>query len=242
MRNRFTFLALFLAFSAQAQVSEGGLPPSFQPEHQAFLAGKMPALQALPTLDVANALAEDSHAPGQNRFAAPIAVNVSLENAGIWHTLPNGDRVWLYALRSAGALGLTLIFNEFQLPSGAKFYAYDANHKVLGAYTAQSCLPSGKFLIGVLKGETAYLELYEPAAVQGQSKISTQRVDVAYDANAMNGAEDFGSALPCHVNVNCAAGTDWQIEKKGGCPYFDGVFEWGRLVQRIACCQYFQYV
>ncbi len=215
MRNRFTFLALFLAFSAQAQFSEGGLPPSFQPEHQAFLTGKMPALQALPTLDVANALAEDSHAPGQNRFAAPVTVNVSLENAGAWHTLPNGDRVWLCALRSAGALGLTLIFDEFQLPVGAKFYAYDANQKVLGAYTAQSCLPSSKFLIGVLKGETAYLELYEPAAVQGQSKISTNRVDVAYDANAMSGAEDFGSALPCHVNVNCAAGTNWQIEKKG---------------------------
>jgi hypothetical protein len=86
---------------------------------------------------------------------------------------------------------------------------------VLGAYTAQSCLPSGKFLIGVLKGETAYLELYEPAAVQGQSKIISQRVDIAYDTNAMLGAEDFGESLPCNININCPEGVNWQSEKKG---------------------------
>ncbi len=215
MRNRLTILAFFAAVTAHAQISEGGLPPSFQPEFQSFLAGKMPALRMLPTLDIASALSEDSRTPGQNRFAAPVSTDVSLENAGSWHTLPNGDRVWLCALRSPGALGLSLIFETFKLPPGAKFYAYGANEQVLGAYTTQSCLPSGKFLIGVLKGETAYLELYEPAAVQGQSQVSTKRVDVSYDAHAMNGAEDFGESLPCNVNINCPTGTNWQAQKKG---------------------------
>ncbi|MDO8366334.1 MAG: hypothetical protein Q7T20_06020 [Saprospiraceae bacterium] len=215
MRNRLILLAIFAAFTIHAQISEGGLPPSLQPEYQSFLQGKMPAMLALPVLDVANALAEDSHAPGQNRFAAPITADVSLENAGAWHTLPNGDRVWLCALRSLGALGLTLIFDEFRLPAGAKCFAYGANGQVLGAYTAQSCLSSGKFLIGVLKGDIAYLELFEPAAVQGQSKISTNRIDVAYDANAFSGAEDFGESLPCNVNINCPAGDNWQVQKRG---------------------------
>ncbi|MBC7776041.1 MAG: hypothetical protein H7246_11450, partial [Phycisphaerae bacterium] len=215
MRNRLTFLILFAAFTAQSQISEGGLPPSSQPEYQSFLAGKMPAPGALPALDKAKALAEDSHAPGQNRFAAPITVDVSLENIGTWNILPNGDRVWLCALRSSGALGLTLIFDAFKLPPGAKFFAYGANQQVLGAYTAQSCLPSGKFLIGVIKGETAFLELYEPKTVLGQSKISTKRVDVSYDANALNGPEDFNDGLSCNVNINCATGADWQAQKKG---------------------------
>lgn len=215
MRNRLTLLAIFAAFTAHSQISEGGLPPTLLPEYQSFLAGKMPAPLALPILDKANALAEDSRTPGQNRFAAPISANFSLENEGAWHNLPNGDRVWLCAVYSPGALGLTLIFDEFKLPPGAKFFAYGDNQQVLGAYTAQSCLPSGKFLVGVLKGESAYLELYEPKAVQGQSKISTKRVDVSYDANAMNGAEDFGEALPCNININCALGANWQVQKKG---------------------------
>jgi len=215
MRNRLIILAVFAAIVAQAQISEGGLPPSLQPENKSFLAGKMPGMLELPVLDVANALSEDTKAPGQNRFAAPIQTDISLQNAGIWQTLPNGDRVWLCALRSSGAKGLSLIFDEFRLPPGAKFFAYSSTQQVLGAYTAQSSLPSGKFLIGVLKGETAYLELYEPAAVQGQSKISSKRIDIAYDKNAMNGAEDFNEALACNVNINCAAGANWQVQKKG---------------------------
>ncbi|MFN0216128.1 MAG: trypsin-like serine peptidase, partial [Saprospiraceae bacterium] len=215
MRNRLTILALFVTFSAQSQISEGGLPPSFQSAYQSILEGKMPPVKLLPILDKAAALEEDSRQPGQNRFAAPVYTDISLENSGAWHSLPNGDRVWLCALRSAGALGLTLIFEQFHLPPGAKFFAYDSNQKVLGAYTDQSCLPSKKFLIGVLKGETAFLELYEPVSVQGQGQVSCKRVDVSYDANALNGAEDFGDALPCNVNINCATGADWQTQKKG---------------------------
>jgi hypothetical protein len=214
MQNRLILLFLFAAFVAHAQVSEGGLPPSLQPENQFFLAGKMPATFTLPVLDAAKALDEDSKAPGQNRFAAPVTTDISLKNAGVWHTLPNGDRVWLCALRSPGAKGLTLIFDAFKLPSGAKFYAYSSSQQILGAYTAQSCLPSEKFLIGVLKGETAYLELYEPAGGLGQSRVSTKRIDVAYDTQAMNGAEDYGESLPCNININCATGDNWQTEKK----------------------------
>ncbi|MBL7808964.1 MAG: hypothetical protein JNN28_14175 [Saprospiraceae bacterium] len=215
MRNRLTILAILVAISSQAQISEGGLPPSFQPEFQAFLAGQMPSAQALPTIDAGKELLDDSQTPGQNRFAAPVATDISLKNAGVWRQLPNGDRVWMCAVRSVDALGLTLIFDEFRLPPGARFYAYGANQQIHGAYTAQSCLPSGKFLIGVVAGETAFLELLEPASVTGQSKISTHRVDVAYDKNALHGAEDFGQGLPCNVNINCPTGAGWQTEKKG---------------------------
>ncbi|MCC7466602.1 MAG: hypothetical protein IT261_10045 [Saprospiraceae bacterium] len=215
MRNRLTILAMLAVWQCQAQISEGGLPPSFQPQWEAFLAGKMPATQALPVIDADKELLDDSQNPGQNRFAAPVQTDISLKNAGTWHTLPNGDRVWMCAVRSAGALGLTLIFDEFRLPQGARFYAYGANQQVLGAYTDQSCLASGRFLIGVIPGETAFLELLEPAAVSGQSKVVTRRVDVAYDKNSLSGAEDFGDGLPCNVNVNCPTGANWQTEKKG---------------------------
>jgi hypothetical protein len=215
MRNRLTLLTFLAAWTCQAQISEGGLPPSFEPAFHTILAGKMPLPKALPVVDAGKALKEDSQTPGQNRFAAPVNTDFSLKNAGVWQTLPNGDRVWMCAVKSSGALGLTLIFDEFRLPPGASFYAYGANEQIYGAYTAQSCIPSGKFLIGVIAGETAYLELLEPASVSGQSKISSHRVDVAYDNNALHGAEDFGDGLPCNVNINCPTGAGWQNEKKG---------------------------
>jgi hypothetical protein len=198
---------------AGAQISDGGQPLAFSAENQDVLAKKMPSALALPTLDVQKARAEDSENPFQNRFAAPVAADISLENAGAWTELSNGDRVWQCALQSPGALGLVLLFDEFRLPPGARFFAYSPDGKsVKGAYTERSCLASGQFTIGILPGENVQLELFEPAAAKGFSKIHLNRVDVAYDPTSLS---DFGDALPCNINVNCPTGAAWQTEKKG---------------------------
>lgn len=213
MRNRLTLLALLPAFLAGAQISEGGKPLALLPENQSLLTGKQPALVALPALDVQKTRDEDMRTPGENRFAAPVTADVSLENSGAWTELPNGDRVWQCTLQSPGALGLVLLFDQFRIPSGARFFAYSPDGKsVRGAYTERSCIPSGKFTIGLLPGETARLELYEPASAQGQSQIHLYRADIAYDPA---GLLDFGDALPCNININCPTGAAWQTEKKG---------------------------
>jgi hypothetical protein len=198
---------------AVAQISDGGQPLALLPENQSLLSEKQPVAVVLPALDVRQAREEDARTPGQNRFAAPVAADISLENAGAWIELPNGDRVWQCALQSPGALGLVLLFDQFRLPSGARFFAYSPNGKsVHGAYTERSCIPSGKSTVGVLPGETARLELYEPASAKGQSQIHLNRADVAYEPA---GLLDFGDALPCNINVNCPTGAAWQTEKKG---------------------------
>lgn len=213
MRNRLTILALFPAFITFAQISDGGKPLALLPEYQSNLTSKAPVTVQLPALDVQKALDEDSRTPGQNRFAAPVAADISPENAGAWTTLPNGDRVWQCTVRSAGALGLILVFDRFQLPEGSRLFAYTPDGRsVRGAYTQRSCIPAGKFTIGVLPGETVSLELLEPAAVKGQSQVHLHRADIAYDPA---GLLDFGDALPCNVNINCPTGAAWQTEKKG---------------------------
>ena len=219
MRNRLTLLVLGLAFHAAAQVSEGGLPPSLSPESAAFLAEKMPAPVLLPILNVAQAWAEDDQNPGQNRFAAPVPADISLNNAGSWTTLPNGDLVWQCALRSPGAAGLVLLFDEFSPAPGAQFFARTPDGKhIFGAYTTRSTTASGKFLIGVVAGELVLLEYRVPAGTKVPGRIHLNRVDYAYDRNALkNGGtpDDFGQSLPCNINVNCPLGTNYQTEKKG---------------------------
>ncbi|MBV6438843.1 MAG: hypothetical protein DYG98_11940 [Haliscomenobacteraceae bacterium CHB4] len=213
MRNRLTLLALLPAFCAGAQISDGGKPLALLPENQSLLSGKMPAAVALPALDVQQVREEDARTPGQNRFAAPVAADISPDNAGAWTDLPNGDRVWQCALQSPGALGLVLLFDQFHLPPGSRFFAYSPDGKIIkGAYTDRSCIPSGKFTVGVLPGETVRLEYYEPANVKGQAQIHLNRADIAYDPA---GLLDFGDALPCNINVNCPTGAAWQTEKKG---------------------------
>lgn len=218
MRNRLTLLALGLVLRAAAQVSEGGLPPGISPESAALLAGKMPAPIALPALDVAQAWADDEKHPGQNRFAAPVPADISLSNAGVWTKLPNGDQVWQCALRSPGAIGLVLLFDQFHLAPGSRFFARSANGlQVFGAYTEQSCKASGKFLIGVVPGDVALLEYRIPAGSKSAGSLHLNRVDYGYDKNALKNdqPEDFGQSLPCNININCPLGANYQVEKKG---------------------------
>ena len=221
MRYRFTLLVVLTAFSLHAQISDGGLPPGFSPDIQTLINARSVDPVVLPKLDVARAWKEDSDTPGQNRFAAPIAADISMDNAGAWTDLPDGSRLWRCAVQSEGALGLALLFNDFFLPPGAQLFVYSADKKwVRGAYTERSMTPSGNFLLGVVPGNTAWLECREPAAVRGQAHLHINRVDYAYDRNAMVNAQvagvtGFGDAEPCHLNVNCTQGANWQTEKRG---------------------------
>ena len=221
MRNRLTFLALLPAFLAGAQISDGGKPLALLPETRALLEHNALISVQLPALDVEQARLEDARTPGQNRFAAPVAADVSPEQAGVWTSLPDGGRVWQCEVVSKGALGMVLLFDHFQLPPGGRFFAYTPNgDRVYGAFTDRSCLASGKFTIGILPGEVARLEYREPKGARGAAKIHLNRVDVAYDRPAMQegevaGLSDFGQGLPCNININCPTGAAWQTEKKG---------------------------
>ncbi len=216
--------ALLWAVVSTAQISEGGLPPSFSPEYSAaFAAAQAPAPLSFSAPDVNKLFKEDEASPEQGRFAAPLnGVDIDPARDGNWTELPNGDRVWRCVLRSPKALGLLLLFDQFRLPPGAKCFAYTPDHnKVLGAYTEQSCLSTGMFMIGVLQGEEAILELYEPAKVKGLAQIHLNRIDYVYDPAGIyqppagSLTDDFGDSKNCNINVNCSQGQNWQSEKRG---------------------------
>lgn len=198
---------------AYAQVNLGGMPMN----------GQDPLLPApltlqIPPINISQALLEDSNTPGQNRFAAPVMVDIQPETAGAWTPVSDG-KLWQCALHAKGALGTVLMFDVFDLPPGSRFFVYTPDRKqILGAFSSESCTNSGKFLIGVVKGETAILEYFEPTNAKKRGTFHLNRIDYAYDAQALKaGAEitGFGLSKPCNINVNCVQGNAWQTEKKG---------------------------
>ncbi len=219
MLNRLIILLLCLTvLPSGAQVTQDIRPASQQNEYASLLPSTNFLVADLPVFNANQAWQEDSNAPGQNRFAAPISTDISLENAGKWTMLPNGDRVWQCEIKSTNALALVLIFDQFLLPNGASFHAFSPDlSTVKGAYIHESCLPSGQFLIGPIKGDKVRLELYEPSYRKGQTVIHLNRVDHAYDSQGLRGdaPENFGESLNCNINVNCALGNNWQSEKRG---------------------------
>ncbi len=222
MKSSFLFLFAFLLTGVvcHSQVSEGGLPIGLDPRQQGIFFGTMPEIQ-LPAFDLRKARKEDESSPG-TRFAAPIKTDIALrELEEAWTQLPNGDRIWRLQIRSENALAVAFFYNQFYLPRGSRLFMYSPDGtQVAGAYSFRNNTRSGRFWTGLIHGETAIVEYYEPAAVKGQGNFVISRVDHAYDAARLSGGartSGFGTSWDCHQNINCPAGDNWQDEQRGIC-------------------------
>lgn len=222
MKSSFLYLCALLLIGtiSFAQVSEGGRPIGLDPRYQAQFSNTLQEIQ-LPAFDLRKIRKEDETSPG-TRFAAPIPANIALrETTEAWTELENGDRVWRMQIRSKDALAVAFFYENFFLPQGARLFMYSPDGtQVAGAYTFRNNTTSGQFWTGLIYGETAIVEYYEPAAVRGQGLFRISRVDHAYDAVRLAGGarmNGFGNSLPCHTNINCPAGDNWQHEERGIC-------------------------
>lgn len=222
---KLSFLLFFFGcyLCVKAQVSSGGTPVSLSTAFKNTEEKSNPLEEkVLPAFPLEKVLKEDQLAPG-SRFAAPIQVDLGLDNAGSWTELKNGDRLWRLKIHSGGALGLSALYDELYLPPGATLFMYnEAGTQILGAYTNESNTPNGTFMTGFLNGETAIIEYFEPKTVRNQGLLHIFRIDHAYNKTVYgekSGLAEFGfgAAQPCNINANCQQGLNWQKQKRGIC-------------------------
>ncbi|MBX7181439.1 MAG: trypsin-like peptidase domain-containing protein [Bacteroidia bacterium] len=225
MNKTITRIALFALIastvSVKAQISQGGIPVSFNARK---LVQEIP-VRVMPRVDIEFLKQEDELNKGKMkpyRFGANIDVDINLQNAGLWETLPNGDRIWRLAIRSEGALSLNFLYNKFFMPTGGKFFIYSEDHQfVLGAFTSENNREDQLFATDLLPGNVAVLEYIEPKSEKGNGVISINQVVHGYrdvfsylkEKNANNQA----ASGACNVNINCPQGDDWQTEKRAVC-------------------------
>ena len=216
-------ILILLCFSTNSfsQISEGGSPYSFQQSFKNQFSNEAIVSITVPAFDLKKAQAEDQKLPGSVRFAKPINVQYNLQEHGSWTDLPNGDRLWRLRVESKTAHGIFVRYSNFYMPAGAKFFMYNDDHsEQYGAYTFRNNKASGQFLTGMIKGESAILEYYEPKAVAGQGIVNISGIFHSYDYVAMqsdsefNVYQGFGDALPCHININCPEGANYQDHKR----------------------------
>jgi hypothetical protein len=217
----FVFLFLLSSFSTViAQRSVGGTPVSFSQKNQSVFAKESKAMK-VPALNMTRLKKEDKENPS-NRFAAPVEVNYTLGNSGQWVDLEDGGRVWKLKIKADNALGLFIFYKNFYLPNGARLFVYDENQKqLLGGYTYLNNSASGKFMTGMIEGETAIIEYFEPWYAKGQGRFEINQIMQAYDREKIvsdypfQNYTGFGESLPCHENINCTLGNDFQDQKRG---------------------------
>lgn len=209
----FTVLAVLLfSTTAFSQISEGGNPITFENDK---INWHFPIIETA-SVDVEQMLAEDEinnqFKDTPYRFGKNFVMGRNLTNSGDWHTLPNGDRVWLLGISSPGAFSINLCFDQFDLPEGGRLFIYSPDYEhVLGAYTNANNNDNQGFGTYPIPGDQIIVEYYEPAAQQGNTLLQIETVTHAY-RDVEKAARGIGDSGACNNNVVCAVGDPWENE------------------------------
>lgn len=214
----FFFFILFSICRAEAQISEGGLPPSFNYE-MSFRSGitttEIPLLFNVEDLLLVDEWQVAHGSPLAVATAIPVTLNTT--NSGKWFSLPGGETIWQLRLRAKDAIALMLYYKAFEIPEGGKLFLYNADKThILGAYTHRTNPRGGRFATEFVAGDELVLEYV--AAPSGESpRIEIEEIGYGYNHLHIVMGNDLRSSNPCEVNINCSEGAAWQREKAGIC-------------------------
>jgi V8-like Glu-specific endopeptidase len=141
-------------------------------------------------------------------IAKPVSVEMVLLDTrwGATRKTVEGGRVWSAAVRSAGAYGLRVHFDNFWLPSDTELYIFNAAGEVFGPYTEAGPLGTGEFWSNMVHGEVVFLQLrqYGPAARDKLNNTYFDVVDVGHVSSGFGGrvGSSFNKAF-CSYNEDC---------------------------------------
>lgn len=223
-------VCLFCFLKIHAQVSSGGVPPSFKGINYNYNEYELPVLDNEYERQRADSVADEmvsctecvgNEKPSFYGRGMELSVNV-LEEA---HYEEFGDsiRLWKLMLHSETALGLQFYFEEFYLPEGAELFIYSADSNiVLGAFTEQNHNPDSSQAIPfgtqpVWGNEIIFEIEYKKPSVDMEwetpSILLTNTIHIFEEfINLKN--TSYGTSLSCNIDVKCTLGNGWGKEIK----------------------------
>lgn len=220
-------VCIIIAFPLKAQISEGGLPPSFNYTNTVEKS-TVPCYLAPINFDVMELLAEDDEMEElgmRPRCAKIIPTSISMENYGTWITLPDGTLIWQMKIHAPEALSIMLYYDKFIIPKGGKLFIYNPERtKILGAYTEKTNTYGKEFATEFVYGDKIILEYVAPEP-ENENAFDLPQIEISGIAYGYNHifiyTEDDGlqkvrwDSQSCMINVNCPEGDNWQDQKKG---------------------------
>lgn len=142
--------------------------------------------------------------------------NISLNNTGIWKTLPNGDRQWQMHIKSPGAEAISFLFEVFKIYGGTTLNIQDITGKPLhNTLTSKDVESHFMQNAALCFGDEMIMTIYEPAYTKS-SEIFIDRIIYNYRATGNPNAQKINESDACEININCSpVGDNWQDEKRG---------------------------
>ena len=201
MQITLKFIFLFFINLAFSQESIGGIPYSLKNNLDIQVDNNI-----LPELNVSELLIEDQNRQAGRpfRYGYKFDVDFSLNNAGSWIDLDNGDRIWKLSIYSKDAYAICLEYDDFYIPSGASLFIYNENESmIIGAFTKKNNQDDMLFSSPLIEGDLIYLEYYEPRNVYGEGIINIDYV--IHDYKDILNFSQTRESRSCGDNVICSS-------------------------------------
>lgn len=218
MKSIFSLASILLVFNSYAQLSQGGQPFDW---NRKDVPAEIPSFET-PSLNLESLAAEDAvtdlYKEAPYRFGVEVEVDLNISNSGLW-TQVGEMSLWHLGVHCPQATTISFVFDKFDLPTGAKLFVWNGDRsEFLGAFTAENMNEAKTFALGILHGETVYLEYQVPSKSKTLGELSIGQIIHGY-RDILVGHFDpergpFGNSGNCNINVNCPQGEDWQIEKR----------------------------
>jgi len=193
--------------TSHAQISEKGLPESFQVELKDAVI--IPSF-LLDSVHVEKLMAQDKEFHIDNRYGVVQPCDINIKEAGVKTEIQGKGTIWRYKIKSENAVSLGLYFKAYHLPPKAKVFIYDPSHlRLKGAFTHRNNNSLHNLPIGEFPGKNMIIEYFEPLSPEFSGELVLGSVSQAYNDLQAKGMERIG--------INCPQGERWQIEKNSVC-------------------------
>lgn len=173
----------------------------------------------MPEYDYSRMIEEDkaSMARGEKRyrFAKKIPVDIVPFSMGIWEDVPNGGKVWRIGIRSFKAYSLYVVLRDFELMEDVRIFAYNSTKtESYGPFSSTHNDKTKLLTIPPVQGSEIIIELNVDAGIDNFGEFAIAEVWHDYRNIKDNSRLKSYVAGNCNVDINCAEGASWQLEKR----------------------------
>ena len=160
-------VSLLIAGQALAQYESAGMPLQFTVEKQSLRRSVSNFFIDIDA-DTTKVVLESSRREFVSGVTCPIDISMNDGN-----TFIQGDmKVWRVGLRSENAKGISLYFDNFLLPEGAKLFVYNPTQTIIyGAFTSENNNEENKLLIRPLPSDSVVVEYQEPLNASFEAEL-----------------------------------------------------------------------
>jgi len=195
------------SFEAVAQISEKGIPESFQLNQKS--ATIIPILK-LDSVHVLRMIEDDKKFRIDNRYGVVQSCDINIKDAGVKTEIQGKGTIWQYKIESKDAYSMGIFFKTYHLPPQAKVFIYDSSRaRLRGAFTQKNNTSGQQLPIAEFPEKNMIIEYFEPVSPAFSGELTLGAVSQAYI--------NFQSVADDRTGINCPEGDDWQVEKHAVC-------------------------